>query len=353
VDEVQVHVVEPEALERRVQLGLGIALGRAQLRRHEHLLARDRARGERAPDAALVAVQRGRVDVPVAGLERPGHRLLGLRALGQLPDAQPEQGHGGARRQGDGGVCGVGAHGQGPTPCACTPRSPGGGPPRSPATWPSSPSSSSSRLLGNLVHDSVAELSTLGRGVTDAGTAAAALGRERGRGRARRSGERGGRDRARADRRRPGRRRPAQRRRAGDRAVEREAGQAGGSVAAAGRDGEQRALDAARVLGWVTFLVPLILLVSRWLPPRIRQVQAMAAAERVLRGDGPRDPARERALAERAAFGLPYATLLRHTRDPLGDLVAGNHAPLIAAVGEDAGLALTPRASRAPAGRPA
>ncbi len=208
-------------------------------------------------------------------------------------------------------------------------------------------------LLGNLVHDSVAELSTLGRGVTDAGTqlqrsgenAAGAVrgGLESAAGAIERAPIVGG---PVADGLRSGAEQATG-------AVEREAGRAGGSVAAAGRDGEQRALDAARVLGWVTFLVPVILLLSRWLPPRIRQVQAMAAAERVLRGDGPRDPARERALAERAAFGLPYVTLLRHTRDPLGDLVAGNHAPLIAAVGEDAGLALTPPASRAPAGRPA
>jgi hypothetical protein len=49
-------------------------------------------------------------------------------------------------------------------------------------------------------------------------------------------------------------------------------------------------------------------------------------------------PERERLVAQRAAFGLPYGALLRHTRDPLGDLEAGRYASLVAAELEDAGL---------------
>ena len=39
-----------------------------------------------------------------------------------------------------------------------------------------------------------------------------------------------------------------------------------------------------------------------------------------------------------AAFGLPCSKLLRHTPDPLGDLAAGRHDRLVAALAEDAGL---------------
>ena len=40
----------------------------------------------------------------------------------------------------------------------------------------------------------------------------------------------------------------------------------------------------------------------------------------------------------RAAFALPYETLLRYTADPLGDLAAERYEPLIDAVLEDSGL---------------
>jgi hypothetical protein len=120
----------------------------------------------------------------------------------------------------------------------------------------------------------------------------------------------------------------------------------GGEAAAAGREGEERIRSLADLLGWLTFLVPAGLLLSRALPPRIEQVRRMSAARRVLRtGAGGLD----HLLAQRAAFGLPYATLLRHTTDPLGDLHAGRFDGLVAAVLEDAGLRETAswRGSRA------
>jgi hypothetical protein len=117
----------------------------------------------------------------------------------------------------------------------------------------------------------------------------------------------------------------------------RDAGRAtGGEAAELGRDGEESVHDAADLLGWVTFLVPAVLLLSRVLPERVAQVRALTAADRVLRGGD--DPVRRALLAERAAFGLPYATLLRHTRDPIGDLADGRFDALVAAVREDAGL---------------
>jgi hypothetical protein len=112
-------------------------------------------------------------------------------------------------------------------------------------------------------------------------------------------------------------------------------------LVAAGRDGEAKAYATANLLGWAVFALPTVLLLSLRLPPRVRQVRALTAAERVLRG-GSQDPARERELARRAAYALPYSALVRHTRDPLGDLIAGHHAPLLAALGEDAGLRIPP-----------
>lgn len=110
----------------------------------------------------------------------------------------------------------------------------------------------------------------------------------------------------------------------------------GGEAAAAGRDGERSIRRLADLLGWLTFAIPALLLLSRVGPSRVEQVRRLTAADRVLRGHD--DPARRRLLAQRAAFGLPYAALARHTRDPLGDLDAGRLDALVAAAREDAGL---------------
>jgi hypothetical protein len=117
----------------------------------------------------------------------------------------------------------------------------------------------------------------------------------------------------------------------------RDAGQGtGGEAAAAGRAGEESIMELARLLGWLTFLLPSAIVLTRALPPRVEQARRLTAAARVLAA--PEDSHRRLMLAQRAAFGLPYATLLRHTPDPLGDLAEGRLEPLVAAVREDAGL---------------
>jgi hypothetical protein len=110
----------------------------------------------------------------------------------------------------------------------------------------------------------------------------------------------------------------------------------GGEAAAAGREGEERVRSLASLLGWLTFLIPAGLLLSRVVPPRVGQVRALTAAGAALRDL--HDPARRGLLAQRAAFGLPYARLMPFTRDPLGDLAAGRHEALIAAALHEAGL---------------
>ena len=52
-------------------------------------------------------------------------------------------------------------------------------------------------------------------------------------------------------------------------------------------------------------------------------------------------PARRRALAMRAAFGLPFGQLLRHTPDPIGDLVEDRYDRLLEALYEDAEVRTT------------
>lgn len=117
----------------------------------------------------------------------------------------------------------------------------------------------------------------------------------------------------------------------------REAGDAtGGNVAAAGTAGVQRVHRLALLLGALTFLLPAALLLRMWLPQRIAQIKTLTNADRVLRTDG--DAERRKLVAMRAAFSLPFETLLAYTKDPLGDLAAGRYDALVAAVAEDAGL---------------
>jgi hypothetical protein len=200
--------------------------------------------------------------------------------------------------------------------------------------------------LGVKVHDGVADLAALGRGLADAGTAIEGTSRDAA------GAVRSGFDSAAdavdgtplvggdvADALRS----------AGESAaapVESAGADQGRRLVQTGRDGEAKAYATANLLGWVVFGLPTLLLLSRWLPPRRRQVQALTAASRVLRG-APLDAERERELARRAAYALPYSALVAHTRDPLGDLIAGRHAGLLAALGEDAGLRLTAPGGRA------
>jgi hypothetical protein len=119
----------------------------------------------------------------------------------------------------------------------------------------------------------------------------------------------------------------------------REAGDgATAKAVAAGQEGQERVHELARTLGWLTFVIPSILLLAGYLPTRIAHIRGLTAAARSL------DTAHPRVLAMRAAFSLPYADLLRHTADPFGDLEAERYDALAAAALEDAGL-------RAPAGR--
>jgi hypothetical protein len=189
--------------------------------------------------------------------------------------------------------------------------------------------------LGVKVHDGVAELASLGRGLQDAGTAVAGTARDAA------GAVRGGFGSA-ADALDGtpliGGDVAGALRSAGDSAtapVTQAGAEEGRKLVAAGRDGEARAYRLANLLGWLTFGLPTLLLLTRWGPPRVRIAREAGAAQRVIAG-APLDPDRERELARRAAYSLPYTTLLAHTRDPIGDLLAGRHEGLLAAL-RDAG----------------
>lgn len=111
---------------------------------------------------------------------------------------------------------------------------------------------------------------------------------------------------------------------------------AGGEIAAAGRQGEEDVNHLANVLGVLFFLLPAAGALSRYLPDRIADMRRLSAAARAI---GPTlTPERERTLAMRAAYGLPYERLARYTRDPLADLESGRYDGLVAAALDDAGL---------------
>ena len=117
----------------------------------------------------------------------------------------------------------------------------------------------------------------------------------------------------------------------------------GGNVADLGRSGEDSVHRLANLLGLLTFALPSLLLLLRFLPDRLAQARRLTAASRVLAE--PDEPERRRTIAMRAAFALPYGRLLEYTRDPLGDLAAGRYDALVAAALDDAGLR-TPQPGR-------
>ena len=114
----------------------------------------------------------------------------------------------------------------------------------------------------------------------------------------------------------------------------------GRPVVRAGTQGRTAVADLANLLGWITGGIPALALLLWFVPRRISSARSIIAARRVFTEHD--DPERRRLLAMRAAFALPFAQLLEHTRDPLGDLAAGRYEPLLAALGDEYGLRLAP-----------
>ena len=114
----------------------------------------------------------------------------------------------------------------------------------------------------------------------------------------------------------------------------------GGNVASLGQQGEDAIHNTARLVGALTFLIPAALLLGLTLPGRIRLVRQLGEAQQLLVDDG--NPERLRLMAMRAAFALPVDHLLEYSSDPIGDLMTGNHEPLLDALYAEAGLVRGP-----------
>jgi hypothetical protein len=111
---------------------------------------------------------------------------------------------------------------------------------------------------------------------------------------------------------------------------------AGGEIAETGREGEEDIEHLADVLGALFFLLPAVAVLSLYLPDRLADVRRLTAAAHAI--GATLTPERERTLAMRAAYGLPYERLVRYTRDPFADLESGRYDGLVAAALDDAGL---------------
>src|SRR3954465_15665896 len=74
-------------------------------------------------------------------------------------------------------------------------------------------------------------------------------------------------------------------------------------LVALGREQVRQTYRLANLVGWLTFLVPALLLLAWKVPARVRLVRRMAFARRTLRGGPPE------ILAARAAYNLPYRSL--------------------------------------------
>jgi hypothetical protein len=116
----------------------------------------------------------------------------------------------------------------------------------------------------------------------------------------------------------------------------------GGNVAALGQSGVDKVHRLALLLGLIVFALPTVIVLLIMVPPRVRQIRQLGAANAALVDT--HDPERRRLLAMRAAFGLSYLTLLGYTRDPIGDLAAERYDPLVAAALDDVGIRRPPPA---------
>lgn len=112
-------------------------------------------------------------------------------------------------------------------------------------------------------------------------------------------------------------------------------------VVRAGVRGRQAVADLADLLAWIAGGIPALVLLVWFLPRRVARARQLTAATRVFAAAAA-DDERRHLLAMRAAFDLPFATLLRYTKDPLGDLHARRLDPLLRAIAEEHGLRLAP-----------
>ena len=96
MDEVEVHIIEPQLPQRGLQgrfRGLAARVLHPEFRRHEQFLAGQTALSDRSAHRLLVAVCGRSVDQPIAGFEGVKHNALALVPIRYLKDPEPLQGH--------------------------------------------------------------------------------------------------------------------------------------------------------------------------------------------------------------------------------------------------------------------
>src|SRR3984885_1057846 len=91
VHQVEVHVLEPQALETRLYLSDRILGTWIELRRDKDLVAVQATLTESLADALFIPIALGRVNMAIAQLKSPADGVLGLRPLGGLPHAQSQR----------------------------------------------------------------------------------------------------------------------------------------------------------------------------------------------------------------------------------------------------------------------
>lgn len=125
----------------------------------------------------------------------------------------------------------------------------------------------------------------------------------------------------------------------------------GGEVAASGRRGRDAVRDTANLLAFVTGALPALVVLSGWLPFRVRGVRSRRAAALALAA-APLDEQRARLIASRAFHALSFRHLRRYTDDPVGCMLRGDHGPLVRAAFEHEGLRRPAVPAASPDGRP-
>jgi hypothetical protein len=114
----------------------------------------------------------------------------------------------------------------------------------------------------------------------------------------------------------------------------------GGAVTTAGQHAKADADRAAIVIAVLTFLVPALVLLQCYLPPRLRQIRQMNAIRHAF--DPQTEDSYRRLIAQRAALTLPPEQVLQQTSDPYADLTVGNFDPLLRAAAGHAGVTVAP-----------
>src|SRR4051812_9839560 len=161
--------------------------------------------------------------------------------------------------------------------------------------------------MGVKVHDAVAELSSIGRGIQDSGRTIASTTRDTaGAVEGAFNGAAGkvqglplvGNDLAHALRDAP---------QSATRPPRPSGNEQGARLVRLGAEEVRRTNQLATLVGWLTFLLPAAVLLAWKLPPRLRLARRLSTAQHML-ATAPLD-----ILAARAAYSLPYGTLYRYT----------------------------------------